>query len=278
MPSSALHIGDALTVLRTLPAGSARCCVTSPPYFGLRDYGVDGQIGLETTLEGYIAQLVAVFAEVRRVLTDDGTLWLNLGDGYHNKQRHMAPARAALALQADGWWLRDEVVWHKPRTTPHPVKDRTVSAHEMVYTFSKRERYFYDYLAIEEPAAYPGLVRNVRSAFRLQHGEQVEDGRKYANTKGARENVVVRDTRRARSVWSISPQPYLEAHFATMPPALAERCIKAGSAIGDVVLDPFGGAGTTGLAAVRLNRHFCLIDLKPEYVALADRRIGEALI
>lgn len=311
-------VGDALDMLRTLPAGSARCCVTSPPYFGLRDYGVAGQIGLEESPAAYVERLVAVFREVRRVLADDGTLWLNLGDSYATsgavgatqglkaladayaprknprqrncdedgliarpkrsvpiglkpKDRMMIPARVALALQANGWWLRDEIVWHKPRTTPHPVKDRTVSAHEMVYLLSKRERYFFDYLAIEEPAAYAGTVRSVRSAFRLQGDPSTEAG-KY----GGRTQVVTRDTRRARSVWSLSPSPYRDAHFATMPPALAERCILAGSAIGDTVLDPFGGAGTTGLAAQRHGRRAVLIELNPDYAVLARRRLAPA--
>lgn len=299
--------GDAIETLRTLPAGSARCCVTSPPYYGLRDYGVDGQIGLEETPTAYVERLVQVFREVRRVLADDGTLWLNLGDSYAGswgaqsregnetrqiaahphrasgtgsasrfgglrpKNRLMIPARVALALQADGWWLRDEIVWHKPRTTPHPVKDRTVSAHEMVYLLSKRERYFFDWEAIEEPAAYAGTVRSIRSAFRLQHDPSTDAG-KY----GGRKEVVTRDTRRARSVWSISPSPYRDAHFATMPVHLAEQCVKAGSAVGDTVLDPFGGAGTTGLAAKNLGRGFVLCELNPAYVEIAKRRLGLA--
>ncbi len=308
-----LH-GDALSMLRTLPAGSARCCVTSPPYFGLRDYGVDGQIGLEGTPEQYVANLVAVFRELRRVLRDDGTLWLNLGDSYYNrtviradgartvarslkgekgllpawrdsaaagrtrhtsgehvwglkeKDRLMIPARVALALQADGWWLRDEIVWHKPRTTPFPANDRTVSAHEMVYLLSKSARYFFDWAAIEEPSAYPGVVRKAASAFRLQAGDDM----KYDRPR----EMVVRETRRSRSVWSINPQPYKEAHFATMPQTLAERCLLAGSAVGDTVLDPFGGAGTTALAATRNSRSAILVELNPAYCALARRRLG----
>ena len=297
MTSIAVLVGDALGLLRTLPAGYARCCVTSPPYYGLRDYGVAGQIGQEDSPAAYITRLVEVFREVRRVLTDDGTLWLNLGDSYAKarssgpqggsgeranrphaahasttevpaKNRLMIPARVALALQADGWWLRDEIVWHKPRTTPNPVKDRTVSAHEMIYLLAKRERYLFDWEAIEEPAAYPGLVRNTRSAFHLQ-GDPTTDAGKY----GGR-TITVRDTRRARSVWSISPSPYRDAHFATMPLAIAERCVKAGSAAGDTVLDPFGGAGTTALAAQRLGRTALLIELNPAYAALAARRCG----
>jgi len=268
---SRILIGDALDMLRTLPDGAAQCCVTSPPYYGLRDYGVAGQIGQEDNPAAYVARLVEVFREVRRVLADDGTSWLNLGDSYANKQRMMIPARVALALQADGWWLRDEIVWHKPRTTPAPVKDRTVSAHEMVYLFAKRERYFYDYLAIEEPSAYAGLVRKAGKAFRDLAEADPNAARKRP---GADREITVRETRRARSVWSISPSPYRDAHFATMPRDLAERCVRAGSRIGDTVLDPFGGAGTTALAAQGLGRRALLIELNPDYAALAKRRLG----
>lgn len=261
-----------MTTLRTLPAASVQCCVTSPPYYGLRDYGVDGQAGMEASPAAYVDRMVVVFREVRRVLSDDGTLFLNLGDNYNNKQRQMMPARVALALQADGWCLRDEIVWHKPRTTPHPVKDRTVSAHEMVYLLAKRERYYFDWAAIEEPAAYAGLVRKAGKAFRDLAAADPNAARKRP---GADRDITVRETRRARSVLSISPQPYREAHFATMPPALAEWCIKAGSRLGDIVLDPFGGAGTTAVAAQRLGRGHVSIDLKAEYVALAQRRYAE---
>jgi DNA modification methylase len=300
-------VGDALAVLKMLPSRSTQCCVTSPPYFGLRDYGVEGQIGLEDSPDAYVARLVAVFREVRRVLTDDGTLWLNLGDSYARdpgkgvrfagekglvkdrqavegncgppipsglkpKDRMMIPARVALALQADGWWLRDEIVWHKPRTTPHPVKDRTVNAHEMVYLLSKRERYFFDWEVIEEPSAYPGLVRKANKAFRDLEAADPNAARKR---RGADRAITVRETRRARSVWSISPSPYRDAHFATMPPALAERCVKAGSKPGDTILDPFGGAGTTGLVATRLGRRAVLIELNPAYADLAQRRCAD---
>ncbi len=326
MTSVTVLNGDALDVLRTLPASAVQCCVTSPPYFGLRDYGVEGQIGLEASPDAYIARLVSVFAEVRRVLRDDGTLWLNIGDSYYNrgairadgartvakqmagrdaplpswrdyaakgltrytsgehvwglkeKDRLMIPARVALALQADGWWLRDEIVWHKPRTTPFPANDRTVSAHEMVYLFSKRERYFFDWAAIEEPAKYAGAVRLKGKAFRLQGSAKAAaladmDKTNAYGGKGG-EEITVRETRRARSVWSINPQPYKGAHFATMPLTLAEQCVKAGSRVGDPVLDPFGGAGTTAVAAQNLGRMATIIELSPSYCALAKRRLG----
>lgn len=306
MPSLHILIGDVRDTLRTIPDNSVQCVVTSPPYYGLRNYGVEGQIGLEKSPAEYIAEMVSVMREVRRVLRDNGTFWLNIGDCYASpvkgggggvgkstltttnqeasqrrqrmpprrfdmgdltpKDRVMIPARVALALQSDGWVLRDEIVWHKPRPMPHPVKDRTVSAHEMVYLLTKDDRYFFDWAAIEEPAVTAGrVVKNVRSAAGIEEGDE---------TKYAGREVTVRETRRARSVWSISSSPYREAHSATMPPALAERCLLAGSAPGDWVLDPFGGAGTTALVAQRLGRSTILCELNPEYAALARKRVS----
>lgn len=302
---SSLVCSDALTWLRGLPSGVAQCCVTSPPYYGLRDYGVTGQIGAEPSSAAFLDNLVAVFREMRRVLRDDGSLWLNLGDSYNayngnrgsssgvnkrnqdvapvlppgfglaekalkNKDRMMIPARAALALQADGWWLRDEIVWHKPRATPAPVIDRTVAAHEMVYVLTKKDRYFYDWAAIEEPASSAGrVVKGVRGSAGIVAGED----KKY----GGRE-VVVRKTRRSRSVWSISPQPYRDAHFATMPPDLARRCVLAGSRPGSLVIDPFAGAGTTMLVAHQEGREWAGCDLNPQYVALAEARLMKEML
>ena len=301
MTTEIIH-GDALTELSKMPPDSVQMCVTSPPYFGLRDYGVTGQIGQEQSVEAYVAALVAVFDQVRRVLKPDGTLWLNLGDSYaanrggfangssdggvrrgprgeasvkppvglKPKDRMMIPARVALALQADSWWLRDEIVWHKPRTTPSSVKDRTCAAHEMVYLLAKSERYYFDYLAIEEPSKYPGLTRGRKKAFR-EHEGNASAHRKVAGFY--QDHVVVRETRRKRSVWSVSPEPYRDAHFATFPTALIEPCILAGSRPGDVVLDPFFGAGTTGLVASRHGRACIGIELNGDYVALAASRL-----
>lgn len=278
MTVTILH-GDCRTVLPTLPAGSFQACVTSPPYYNLRDYGVAGQIGLEPTPDEYVAEMVAVFREVRRCLRDDGVLFLNIGDKYaKNGQRLGMPPRVALALQKDGWWWRDEIIWHKPRTTPFPANDRTVPAHEMVYLLAKAPGYFFDWAAIEEPSAFPGLKRDVRSAFRdkASFAPGAQAGSKKYSDEAARV-MTVRDTRRSRSVWSISPEPYKGAHFATMPASLAKRCILAGSRAGDAVLDPFGGAGTTGLVADRLGRDATLIELNADYRALATARLqGDA--
>jgi DNA modification methylase len=292
-------IGDCLEVLRGLPDGMAQTCVTSPPYYGLRDYGCAGQIGLEVTPDAYVARLVDVFREVRRVLRDDGTLWLNLGDSYASGGRksrdpgqskiHPAfdgdafadglrpvdppgikpkdllgiPWVVAFALRADGWWLRQDIIWHKPNPMPESVTDRCTKAHEYVFLLTKSARYFYDAAAIAEEAERGDAGSRFDQGKTAQHqldrqasGARIDDGR-----------------RNARSVWPIATQPYSGAHFATMPPALAERCIKAGSKPGDMVLDPFGGAGTTGLVADRLGRSATLIELNPEYARLARERI-----
>ena len=261
-------VGDCIESMKGLDDQSVNCCVTSPPYFGLRDYGVDGQIGLEQTPEEYVAKMVEVFREVRRVLRDDGTLWLNLGDSYgKDKNRLLVPARCALALQADGWLLRDEIVWHKPRTTPAPVKDRTCAAHEIIYMFAKGPRYYYDYLAIEEPSKYAGAIKkNVRGAQGPVAG---------SDTKYAGRDVTVRDTRRKRSVWSVSPSPYKGAHFATFPPALIEPCILAGCPADGVVLDPFAGSGTTAEVSARNGRDSVMIEINPEYAMMIHHRMSK---
>jgi DNA modification methylase len=258
--------GDARTVLSTLPADSAQTCVTSPPYFGLRDYGNDGQIGLEQTPEAYVAELVSVFREVRRVLKTDGTLWLNLGDSYAHKQLSGVPWRVAFALQADGWLLRSDIIWHKPNPMPESVTDRPTKAHEYVFLLTKSERYAYDAAAIAEPSQQPERVRldRVGGASHKERNQHSEGG---LFTGAA--------TRNARSVWSIQTEPFAGAHFATMPTELAKRCILAGSQVGDIVLDPFGGAGTTGLVADRIGRHAMLVELNPKYVSIARHRITD---
>jgi site-specific DNA-methyltransferase (cytosine-N4-specific) len=260
-------VGDALQILKGIGACTFRCCVTSPPYWGLRDYGVPGQIGSEDKLDDFVENLVRVFREVRRVLTEDGTLWLNLGDTYtsgnrtwratdkKNPAREMSyrpptpeglkpkdlvgvPWRVAFALQADGWYLRADIIWYKPNCQPESVKDRPTTAHEYVFLFSKSEKYFYDHQAVKEPANEPGAFRN------------------------------------RRTVWRIKTKPFSKAHFATFPPKLVEPCILAGSEVGDSVLDPFLGSGTVGEVCLKLGRRFMGIEIKEEYAALARERLG----
>jgi DNA modification methylase len=260
-------------MLASLPNQSVHCCVTSPPYFGLRDYGVDGQIGLEQTPDAYVADLVAVFREVKRVLRDDGTLWLNLGDSYtangassnNLKQKDLIgiPWRVAFALQADGWYLRQDIIWHKPNPMPESVRDRCTKAHEYIFLLSKSARYYYHANAIAEKAIAPG----VRCATPYT-----------TNAVGSQSttpyNGNAKDTRNKRSVWTVTQKPFKGAHFATFPPGLVEPCIKAGCPEGGNVLDPFGGAGTTGLVANRLGRNATLIELNPTYAVMAQARIA----
>ena len=321
MSASTILIGDCLALLRTLPDGAAQTCVTSPPYYGLRDYGVAGQIGLEESPDAYVARLVDVFREVRRVLRDDGTLWLNLGDSYnaYNGNRGASegisaninsavpalpsgygltvkgckpkdligiPWMVAFALRADGWWLRQDIIWHKPNPMPESVRDRPTSAHEHVFLLSKRDRYFYDTAAIAEPMIYAGVTGMDASGYKdekkfngkhAKFDKQRGHSRRHAGFND-RWHILTKaqqcsGMRNARNVWTIATQPYSGAHFATMPPDLAERCIKAGSKPGDMVLDPFGGAGTTGLVADRLGRSATIIELNPEYAQLARERI-----
>lgn len=238
-----------------------KTCVTSPPYFGLRDYGHVGQIGLEQTPEEYINTMVDVFKHVRDILDDNGTLWLNIGDSYKNKQRLLIPERLAIALSLDGWIARDQIIWHKPRTTPSGVKDRTVAAHEIIYLFAKNKEYLFNYKSIEEPAAYPNQKRKKTTAFRLA---------------GQEGDIVCGSTRRKRSVWSINPEGYKGAHFATFPTSLIDPCILAGTNEGDIVLDPFMGSGTTAQVALKHNRKYLGCELNEQYKYLQDERIAEA--
>jgi DNA modification methylase len=360
--------GDCRQVLKTLPAGSVHCCVTSPPYWGLRDYGVEpsvwggdgecshdwedqiwyteqsaaktngsveafskpgaanaqrlkdarwrtdgvckcgawrGAFGLEPTYQLYVEHAVEIFREVRRVLRDDGTLWLNLGDGYSShdpggyrdgeflnpggrkpakgQARNRAgnhtdlrrknligvPWRVAFALQADRWILRQDIIWSKPNPMPESVTDRCTKAHEYLFLLSKSERYYFDAKAIAEESIYKeGEGGHQRfgapgGKAEIEYGNQVSGN--IWNSDG---------TRNKRSVWSVNTAPFPEAHFATFPPALIEPCVRAGSPIGGTVLDPFGGAGTTGLVAHRLERNAILIELNADYVAMAARRIA----
>jgi len=253
-----LH-GDCREVLKSLRDASVQMICTSPPYYRLRDAGDSAQIGMEKTPEEYLSALVTAFREALRLLTADGVMFLNLGDTTINKRRLMIPARAALAMEGDGWIIADQIVWHKPRTTPGRIKCRTVPAHEMIYLLAKSEDYYFDAEAIKEPALYAGYVRKASHCFR-DLGDVNPDPKRRRPQKADRV-ITVGETRYKRSVWSISPPPYIDGHFSTMPPELAECCILAGSRKGDVVLDPFFGAGTTGLVADRLERDCVGIEL-----------------
>ena len=284
-----LHHGDALDVARTLPDGSADCIVTSPPYYRLRDYGVEGQYGLEESPAEYVETMRALFSELRRVLANDGTLWLNIGDSYSDRADASAgvssrrdranvlppriasgippknllgiPWRVAFALQDDGWILRNAIVWHKPNAMPEPVTDRLATRHEQVFLFAKSRRYRFDLDAIREPQDSIGERHEGRSGYRDGHPSKGGIATRTLNPLG----------RNPGDVWTIPCQPFTASHFAVYPPALAERCILAGCKPGGVVLDPFSGSGTTGLAATKHGRRYIGIDLNPEYLALSLR-------
>jgi DNA modification methylase len=274
--------GDCLAVLDTLPADHFHTCVTSPPYFGLRDYGHDGQIGLEATPDEFVSKMVDVFRRVRRVLRPDGTLWLNLGDSYSanrgqgNTGRYEGgikpkdligiPWRVALALQADGWWLRQDIIWHKPNPMPESVTDRCTKAHEYIFMLAKSERYHFDAQAIREEGVIPAGTKGAK-------GSAERASQPGVNSRPP-EYKVYDGFRNKRSVWTVTTRPFKGAHFATFPPDLIEPCILAGCPEGGHVLDPFGGAGTTGLVARRLGRNATLIELNPDYAKIARERIA----
>lgn len=307
-------IGDVREQLRTLPDESVNCVVTSPPYWGLRDYGQDGQLGLEPTPDEYVTNMVDVFREVRRVLTNDGTFWLNIGDSYKPagkgstkagfneryfgkkfesdkqsavenhldrskfkadvKEKELVgiPWRLALALSADGWYLRQDIIWAKPNVMPESVRDRCTKSHEYVFLLTKSPKYFYDHVAIKEPVSDVSLKRaqsgwksNRPSAKAGPNGVDVEQmGTRFVNPEG----------RNKRDVWFIPTASFKGAHFAVMPERLVEPCILAGCPEGGVVLDPFFGSGTVGVVAIRHNRKYIGVELNPEYVEIAKKRLG----
>lgn len=342
-------IGDVREQLQSLPTDSFDCVVTSPPYWGLRDYGVAGQIGLEPSLGEHLEVMVQVFEEVRRVLKPTGTLWLNYGDCYAtspngrsaadtnaagnddrtfrdkpfstvgpilNRDRQnvlqtkhkggtspksriesggylkpkdlcMIPNRLAIALQEAGWWVRSEIIWHKPNPMPESIKDRPGTSHEKVWLLSKSQRYFYDNKAVAEPASYVGVTGQDANGFKnplrfagkmAESSKQDGHGSRHAGFNKRWDESEDRgecsDTRNLRNVWTIATAAFADAHFATFPPKLAEICIKAGCPEGGHVLDPFGGAGTTGMVADRLQRDATLIELNPEYAEIARKRIN----
>lgn len=347
--------GDVLAMLATIPDESVHCCVTSPPYYGLRDYGVAGQLGLEPTLAEYIEKMVAVFREVRRVLRSDGTLWLNIGDSYARapekggsgtpngrndsaagygfaqsakigssdgfvargdrpgtrasdakpKDLLMVPERLALALQSDGWWVRSRIIWHKRSTMPESVTDRPTKAHEHIWLLTKSERYFYDSEAASEPVSDSTVARVTQEGIGEQAGSERVPGKTNGPMKAvvSRRNTFARitkasegdhgqkpqhredrepvpyegSTRNWRDVWSLGPEPFKDAHFATFPTEIPRRAIVAGCPVGGTVLDPFLGSGTTALVADRLQRNAIGIELNPGYAEMAEKRIrGDA--
>lgn len=332
-----VQFGDCRDTMRDWASAGvkAQMCVTSPPYFGLRDYGHAGQLGLEETPEAYVAALVEVFRCVRDVLADDGVLWLNLGDSYTSggrktrdvddklPQRSMdtrpadpaglkpkdligIPWRVAFALQADGWYLRQDIIWHKPNPMPESVTDRCTKSHEYIFLLSKNERYFYDHEAVKEQAA-PSSIARWNQDLEQQAGSDRVPGKTNGNMKAvggrsARDSFKREDSKRSevipgqsagthmpdrdesnwdtetrnkRSVWTVATVPYKGAHFATFPPALIEPCILAGSRPGDVVLDPFFGSGTTGMVAQNLGRRWLGCELNPAYGPLQDERLAQ---
>lgn len=338
-------LGDCREQLKKLPDESVHCVVTSPPYWGLRDYGIDGQLGLEHSLGEHVGTMVEVFREVRRVLRKDGTLWLNYGDSYatsvngrsaadtkelghddrtfrdkpfstvgpiydpnggqvpdnkNPKSRAGAtdnkgnkgsdfggriraggylkpkdlcgiPWRVAFALQEDGWWLRQDIIWSKPNPMPESIRDRCTKAHEYLFLMAKSERYYFDQEAISEPVTASTIERLSQPTLEQQEGSWRVPGK----TNGSMKAVDHGPNRNKRSVWEVTTQPFSEAHFATFPPDLIEPCILAGCPKDGTVLDPFGGAGTTGMVADRLGRNAILIELNPAYIQIADKRLRE---
>lgn len=260
-----IHNIDARDLDLWVEPGSVQTCVTSPPYFGLRDYGVEGQLGLEPTPDEYVAKMVEVFRVVHRLLADDGTLWLNIGDSYGSgKQQLGVPWRLAFALQSSGWCLRQDIIWHKTNAMPESVTDRCTKAHEYLFLLSKQPKYFFDSEAMREDAVKGACGSSFNKGKTAEHqlgrssdAERVEDGK-----------------RNRRSVWSIATRPYKGAHFATFPPALIEPCILAGSRPGDLVLDPFMGSGTTAQVALQHGRRAVGSELNPEYLSLIEKRLA----
>lgn len=309
--------GNALEVLRTMKPESVYTCITSPPYYNLRDYGAPGQIGMEETPEQYIQSLVEVFREVRRVLRKDGTLWINIGDSYAGSMKgriadgsHCTPKvksesaqyqgitngflrktqaegckakdmigipwLLAFALRADGWYLRQDIIWQKPNAMPESVRDRCTKSHEYIFLLSKSAKYYFDAAAISEPITGKSTKR-----YLMQNGEQMTifGGGKYGDNE--REETRTKSgkpykpkgRRNKRSVWSVSTAGFKGAHFATFPEKLVEPCVLAGSPPGGTVLDPFAGSGTTGVVAKRLRRNFIGVEINPEYFKMAQERI-----
>lgn len=329
MKDTIIH-GDALTVLRTLPDESVNCCVTSPPYYGLRNYGVDGQIGHEETPELYVLKLVEVFEQVRRVLRTDGTLWLNLGDSYagswgamshdaKGKAKYMGfnsrpaqsrltgdlkhkdligiPWMTAFALRSAGWYLRQDIIWSKPNCMPESVTDRCTKSHEYIFMLSKSRKYYYDAESIKTEAKESSVQRVSQDTDNQVGG--IVPGKTNGNMKAVLSDKQRGHSRRhngfndrwdqmtvkeqqsmkanKRSVWTVPPAQFSDAHFATFPPELIVDCIKAGCPVGGLVLDPFMGSGTTAEVSAKLGRHFTGVELNEAYIQIANKRLAESL-
>ena len=279
-------IGDVRSRLADIDDQSVQCCVTSPPYWGLRDYGKADQIGLETTCSEYVAQIVAVFREVKRVLSDTGVLWLNLGDSYGKDKNILGvPWRVAFALQDDGWILRQDIVWAKPNPMPESVNDRCTRSHEYLFMLTKSRKYYFNDKAIaEEAKTKPGATWQERKAAgatagNVIVGHETRNGtQRVVHGKGVTSNLTRQDgLRNKRSVWTINTKPFRGAHFAVMPEALVEPCVLASTKENDLVLDPFTGSGTVGVVAVKHGRNFVGIELNEDYVQIARQRISVAL-
>lgn len=291
--------GNAIEVLKALENESVNCCITSPPYYGLRDYGVEGQLGLEISPEKYIENLVEVFREVRRALRPDGTLWLNIGDSYatrsgaqpptntRNRRGHTAkklpagykykdmmgmPWRVAFALQEDGWYLRQDIIWNKPNCMPESVTDRCTKSHEYIFLLTKKDRYYFDANAIKEPCKAKGNAKTFRGGGAYVGGRTFDNSSRIE--RSSRGNAVnATGLRNKRSVWSVATQGSATAHSATFPEKLIEPCVLAGCPPGGVVLDPFLGSGTTAIVAERNGRGYVGIELNPQYAEIAKKRL-----
>jgi DNA modification methylase len=306
MKPNTIYEGDCIETMKQWDAGCVQTCITSPPYYGLRDYGHEGQIGLEETPEAFVAKMVEVFREVKRVLRDDGTLWLNLGDSYAGsggagnqfgqldkglakykqggkpkdiglkpKDLIGIPWMVAFALRADGWYLRQDIIWHKPNPMPESVTDRCTKAHEYIFLFSKSQKYHFDNEAIKEDSQYYGSdarsgMGNIRYEGKRTEGE--------ASANGQQSFVTINEKRNKRSVWTVTTKPYSGAHFATFPPDLIEPCILAGAPEGGIVFDPFMGSGTTAHTALRAGRQYVGCELNGEYIKLANKRLSQGFL
>ena len=307
-----IHTGDCLEVLKTLPDESVHCCVTSPPYYALRDYGMEEQIGREATPKEYISRLTEVFTEVRRVLRSDGTLWLNIADTYAGKGNQGdfvdpknpkgrsgqavalnykvegckpkdmigIPWMLAFALRDSGWYLRNDIIWMKENPMPESCKDRCSRCYEHIFLLSKSRKYFFDAKAISEPIA-PATAERLKRGMKggNKYGKPVPGQPQTQTINRPRAHGEITDSminpmRNKRDVWVVNTVPFKGGHYAAYPPKLVEPCLLAGCPEGGIVLDPFFGSGTTGMVAKQLNRHYIGIELNPEYAELAKARIG----